>query len=80
MHTADRLFEALILDIWPSAGAIVDFGLDNRHTQQSLYEAYQRKVRSGEITREQLRKAVGDGPALSRLIGLKVVTAYDALG
>lgn len=79
MFTADRLYDALMMDIWPSAGAMVDFGLDNPSTRQSLYEAYQNKVRKGEITQDDLRQAVGNGPALSALINQKVVTAYDLL-
>jgi hypothetical protein len=78
MYTADRLYDALMLDVWPSAGAMVDFGLDGAN-QQEVYSAYQRKVRRGEVSLAQLRNAVGDGPALTALIGVTVKTAYDSI-
>ena len=74
MYTADRLYDAAMMDIWPSMAAVVDFGIDNN---EELYAVYQQKIRSGEVTLEQLRRASCDGPKLSALIGHKVVTAYD---
>ena len=76
MYTADRLYDAVMMDVWPTAGALVDFGIDSN---RDLYAVYQQKVRSGEVTLEALRRASGDGPKLSALIGQKVVTAYDMM-
>lgn len=76
--------ESILLDAWPGHAAVVDFGLDS----QQHYEALYYPVRSGEITPEQLEKALGDGPALTRLAndapsnphrGIVFRTSWDVL-
>ena len=52
-----------MLDAWPRAGAIVDFGLKS----QEHYEALYYPVREGEITPEQLDAALGKGEKLTAL-------------
>jgi len=60
-----RLFEAMLLDIWPdSAAAIVDFGLDS----QAHYEALHSAIRAGEISAVQLDAALGNGAKLTALV------------
>lgn len=81
-QTAQILFEACALDVMPGGSAVlVDFGLDgwggtNPH---KIYEAYNKAIRSGSITIEQLNTALGDGPKLSKLIGVTVKTVWDEL-
>lgn len=60
----ERMIQAVMLDIWPPASAICDFGL---HTQQH-YEAIYYPIREGEITPEQLDDALGNGPKLTALV------------
>ena len=72
-RTADRLVEACILDLYPDAGPVwMDFGIDER-----TFPAYQKAVKNGKVTADQLHKAVCDGPKLSALIGVKVTTMFD---
>jgi len=61
--TTRNLIEAIWLDAWPRAGAIVDFGLDS----QAHYEAIYYGVREGEITPEALDAALGKGDRLTAL-------------
>jgi hypothetical protein len=61
--TTRNLVEAIWLDAWPRAGAIVDFGLNS----QEHYEALYYPVREGEITPEQLDGALGKGGQLTAL-------------
>ena len=77
-RTADSLFDALILDIFPTSGACVDFGLDSGNVD-AKYAALQRVVRSGQVTADQLHEAAGDGKAITKLVdqGVKYDTAYD---
>jgi hypothetical protein len=58
-----RLVEAVLFDVWPNHTAIVDFGLDS----QAHYEALYYPLRNGDITKEQLDAAVGDGEKLTEL-------------
>jgi hypothetical protein len=69
-RTSDSLFDDLMLDLSPTAAAMCDFGIDS----QDILEAYQRKIRSGEVTREQLQDAVCDGKKLTALIGIQITT------
>lgn len=73
-RTADSLVDALLLDIWPHAGAITDYGLN-----QQNYKAYQQAVRHGKINANQLHAIVGDGPRLSKVIGVPITTLWDAI-
>jgi len=83
---AKRFHDDLMLDSMPSSPAvIVDFGFNHARPQQRLYEAYQKGARAGTFTLEEMSEAVGDGPALTRLIhrvdsSLEVVTDYDFMG
>lgn len=61
--TTRNLVEAIWLDVWPRAGAVVDFGLDS----QLHYEALYYGVREGEITIEALDAALGKGDELTAL-------------
>ncbi len=82
---AKRFYDDLMLDSMPSSLAVlVDFGFNHAHPQKRLYEAYQKGARAGTFTLEEMSEAVGDGPALTRLIqrvdsSLEVVTDYDFL-
>ena len=76
MYTAETLYKACMLDSKLSMGAIVDFGLD---INPGLFGVYQEKIREG-LSLEELIRASGDGPELSKLIGQKVVTTWDSLG
>ncbi len=92
--TAERLFKAIMADEWPDGmAALVDFGLDGYGSRdpdmrQKRYEALHGPIRAKEITLEQLDAALGDGPALTRLVnrcrnnphkGIVFTTAWDNL-
>jgi len=87
-YTADALFDAIVMDSWPSSsGPLVDFGLDGADSQKK-YEALYGPIREGEITKMDLRKVVGDGPAITKLVnrcrsnphrGIKFTTVYDGM-
>jgi hypothetical protein len=82
-QTAQILYEACALDVMPnSSAALVDFGLDGwgGTNPDKIYAAYNKAVRSGGVTLEQLNEALGDGPKLSKLIGVTVKTVWDELG
>ena len=74
-------FDSLMMDQWPRAAAIVDFGLDS----VEHYSALQRCIRAGYISIQELDALLGNGPALTnRINGLfhfpyRIVfqTAYD---
>lgn len=80
-----RLYDAMILDVWPEGAAVVvDFGLES----QAHYEALHGPVRAGEVTAEQLDRALGSGPLLTTLVraapsnphrDIVFVTSYDDL-
>jgi hypothetical protein len=61
--TTRNLVEAIWLDVWPRAGAIVDFGIDSQEHYEALYYG----VREGEITVEALDAALGKGDQLTAL-------------
>jgi hypothetical protein len=78
------LVDHLMLDTWPRASIVCDFGI----TTTEIYAAYQRAVRSGEVVAEDLLRLLGDGPALTKLLNnckcnqgadrrVKVETPYD---
>jgi hypothetical protein len=78
----EQLYQALVLDTWPSPAAVVDFGIESeRH-----YAALQHAVIHQDVTLEELDDAVCDGLALTALIGaespyhgLTFTTPWDAL-
>lgn len=70
----EDFYNSIMFDKWPRMAAIVDFGL----TKQN-YAAYQRGIRSGEITMDKLGAAIGDGKKLTALIRAAVVTPYDMM-
>jgi hypothetical protein len=82
-RTSDRLFEAVMLDLWPDGPAtITDFGL----VDQAHYEALHGPIRAGEITREKLAAVSCNGPAITELVnkcrsnrhkGIVFRTIYD---
>ncbi|MHC5540894.1 hypothetical protein ACYOEI_21945 [Singulisphaera rosea] len=59
-----NLVAAILIDVWPSAGVIVDFGLDS----QEHYEALYYPIRQGEISPKVLDAALGDGQKLTELV------------
>jgi len=76
-RTADSLFEALMMDTPVSLGAGADFGIDRN---PKLYAVYQRLVREGKVTADQLDEAARSdkpGPVLTKLIGTLVMTTWD---
>lgn len=84
-RTVDDLVQSIMLDSWPRMAALVDFGLDTGNTQER-YEAYYYPIRAGEITKDQLEVALGDGPKLTALLRsceknphkkIKITTVYD---
>lgn len=60
----ENLIEAIMLDMMPRQAAMCDFGI----TSQEHYAALHFCVRQGHVTPEALDAALGDGPALTRLI------------
>jgi hypothetical protein len=63
-----KLYDAIMMDEWPSGMAtLVDFGLVGDGAQDR-YEALYYPIRAGEITLEQLDAALGDGPKLTTLV------------
>lgn len=63
--TARRMFEAVLMDLWPdSPAAITDFWL----TDQKHYEALYYPIRRSEITVEDLGQVLGDPEAITDLV------------
>jgi len=83
MYTSTQLFNAAMLDIFPSTATMVDFGLD---LNKSLYRVYQKGIKSGAITEQDLQDSVGDGYKLTALfkdkmdLNIHVVTMWDDMG
>ena len=78
MRTADGLFDAVMLDMPLSAGQCDDFGVKDTAT----YAAYQRAVRGGEVTADQLHEAATSGTPgkdLSALIGVEITTIWEPI-
>lgn len=72
-RTADRLVEALVLDMWPQGPAVyVDYGLD-----EGNYRAFQIAVKLKGVTADQLHAACGSSKKLSALIGHPVKLSID---
>jgi len=72
-RTADRLVDALVLDLWPEGPAVyVDYGLS-----EANYSAYQKAVKLNGVTANQLHAACGSGKKLSALIGQPIKLAID---
>ena len=76
LQNTNTLIQAIAMDLWPGTATEVDFGIDN----QTIYEAYHTKIRNGSVTPEQLDAALGNGPELTKLMGIKIVTVYDDMG
>ena len=58
------LYNALLLDVWPTRAACIDFGI----LSEAHYGALQFAVNQEEVTVEQLHAALGKGAALQALI------------
>ena len=59
-----HLFESFRLNVWPDGpAALTDFGIDS----QEHYDALAIPVRRGEISVEDLDRALGNGPLLTEL-------------
>lgn len=88
----EQMAAAIMRDEFPqSMGVLVDFGLDGwgGGDPQQRYEALYYPVRAGEISMDALDAALGDGPALTRLVndcpsnphkGIVFATVYDDMG
>lgn len=76
LRVADGFVTALLYDDTPTMAASVDFGLDKN---PRLYKVYQRKVRSGDISADDLHRAVGNGKKLTDLLGVEVITFWDVV-
>ena len=63
-EVARTVYESLLLDVWPPAAGIKDFGIDSREH----YGALQYAVRHQGVTVQDLDVALGHGPALTGLI------------
>jgi hypothetical protein len=61
--TTRNLIEAVMLDTWPRAAAVVDFGLDSQTHYESLYYP----IRNEEIPPAVLDAAMGQGEKLTEL-------------
>jgi hypothetical protein len=55
---------SILMDAWPSAAAVVDFGIDS----QKHYEALCHPIREAEIMPQALDAAIGDGEKLTALV------------
>lgn len=74
-------YGSLMMDVWPGAAAICDFGLDTT----DHYAALQGAIRNGCLAIEDLDAILGDGPAITAAVnaagtnpkGLTFTTAYD---
>lgn len=76
MRTADRLVECAMMDIMPEVPTRSDFGIKDAQ----VFDAYQREIRAGRITADQLFQALFDecpGETLSAMIGMPVTSVYD---
>lgn len=81
-RVTQNLVESMILDIWPRAAAICDFGISS----QEHYNVLHRLIRIGKIMPEELDAVLGNGPAITNLVqkhkenphpGLIFKTPYD---
>lgn len=58
MRSADSLFSALMLDVWPnSPAALFDFGLNGKNASER-YSALQYAVKYNNVSADDLHKAV----------------------
>ena len=78
-QTTTSLFQACALDMPVSPAGACDFGIDGwgGTDPNAVYAAYQSAIKGEKISIEQLDKALGDGPALTELIGVAVKTVWD---
>lgn len=79
---AQDMFDAAVLDIWPSPAAICDFGIDSTEHLGALQHA----IKHDGVTEQQLDEALGNGPKLTALIrednpyyGVQFHTSWDDL-
>jgi len=63
-HTADDLFNSVMMDMWPGHPAVVDFGIESQKHYEALYDP----IRKGEIKLSDLRRVVGDGQEITNLV------------
>lgn len=83
-RTADSLVEFLYTGEGMTMGAAVDYGFGPvpgyhgfRTPDNELVEAYRKAVVEYGVTADDLHKIVGNGAALSELIGVTIVTNWD---
>jgi len=80
-RTADSLCKAVTMDMPVTPGARVDFGINN----EAIYAAYQRAIRTGKVTADQLHNAILSeipGQELTHLLreageSMEISTPYD---
>ena len=77
---ARDLYTALVLDVWPSPGTCMDFGI----ASEAHLGALQYAVMQDGVTQEQLDAALGKGAEIQKLISpenpyrdVTFRTAYD---
>jgi hypothetical protein len=63
-RTADSLFKAIMMDVFPSLAVCVDYGI----TSQQVYEAYCCLIKKGNVSADDLHKIVGDGKKLTEVL------------
>lgn len=91
--TADCFIQNLKMDQYPTISSVLlDFGLNNpsnfdeyETNQFIFYRVYQHGLKSGVITEDEIRKAVGNGPELTKLVqridpSIVIKTDYDEFG
>lgn len=75
-HPVTRsLTRAIRENVWPGPAAAEAFGLKTIKHAEALYAA----VRSGEVTEDELDAALGDGPAITRLVTRSAANPHKAI-
>lgn len=75
-HPVTRSLARAIQDnVWPGPAAAEAFGLKTIEHAEALYAA----VRSGEVTADELDAALGDGPAITRLVARSAANPHKAI-
>lgn len=68
-------YESLMMDEWPRAAAICDFGIDSQKHYEALYDP----IRKGEIKIEDLERVLGSGPAITELVNQCPANRYKGI-
>lgn len=73
--TTRSLVMSMLMDAWPNAAAVADFGIDS----QKHYEALCRPIREAEIMPHALDAAIRDGERLTALTRNAASNPYPAV-